>query len=90
MTQVGNEQTPEKVQGEERVLVWLKEHPEIYAEYKDRLMGELSRRTTAVIVEDTAEQESVVVAEQEKLEQEVLGEDDGSPEGLAESAGGAG
>jgi recombination protein RecA len=76
MTRVGNEETPEKVQGEEKVLEWLKAHSEIYAEYKNRLMAELSRKTTAVIVEDAEEQESRVIAEQEKLEQEVLADDD--------------
>jgi len=74
MTKVGDEITPEKVQGEEKVLVWLKSHPDIYAEYKERLKAELSRKTTAVIVEDTEDQESSIVAEQEKLEKETLAE----------------
>jgi recombination protein RecA len=87
ITKVGNEETPEKVQGEEKVLDWLKSHPEIYAEYKDRLKAELSRKTTAVIVEDTEDQESSIVAEQEKLEQEAMAEDDISSEALVEAAG---
>jgi recombination protein RecA len=74
ITKVGNEENPEKVQGEEKVLDWLKTHPEIYAEYKDRLKVELSRKTTAVIVEDTEDQESSIVAEQEKLEKEAMAE----------------
>jgi recombination protein RecA len=86
MTRIGNEDTPEKVQGEEKVQEWLKAHPEIYAEYKDRLKMELSRTTTAVIVEDTEDCASVIVADQEKLEQEALAEEDSSSEALAESA----
>jgi hypothetical protein len=86
ITKIGEEETPEKVQGEEKVLDWLKGHPEIYSEYKNRLMVELSRKTTAVIVEDTEDQESSIVADQEKLEQEVLAEEDLSPENLAKAA----
>ncbi|MDR1147603.1 MAG: recombinase RecA [Spirochaetaceae bacterium] len=74
LTRTGTEETPEKVQGEEKVLAWLKEHPEIYAEYRNRLMAELSRKTTAVIVEDTEDQETGIVAEQEKLEREAMAE----------------
>jgi len=87
MTRVGDVDTPEKVQGEEKVQEWLKAHPEIYAEYKERLKVELARKTTAVIVEDTEDSESDIVADQEKLEQEALSEDDISPEALAEAAG---
>jgi len=76
-----------KVQGEDKVLEWLKANPSIYAEYKDRLKAELSRKTTAVIVEDTEDQESHIIAEQEKLEKAVLSEDANSPEALAELAG---
>jgi recombination protein RecA len=87
MTKNKNEMTPEKTNGEEKTIDWLKLHPEIYAEYKDRLKVELSRKTTSVIVEDTEDQESVIVAEQEKLEQEEMFEDDNSAESLAEAAG---
>jgi recombination protein RecA len=86
MTKIGDVLTPDKVQGEEKVLDWLKNHPDIYAEYKERLKVELSRKTTAVLVEDTEDQESSIVAEQEKLEKEALGEDDDSPETLAREA----
>ena len=81
-------QTPEpiKVQGEEKVLLWLRDHQDIYTEYKERLKAELSRKTTAVIVEDSEDEESSIVAEQEKLEKEVLREDDNSPAALAEMA----
>ena len=82
-------ETPQKVQGEENVLGWLKGHPEIYTEYKSRLKTELSRKTTAVIIEDTEDKESDIVADQEKLEQEALAESDNSPEVLAEAAGNA-
>jgi len=86
LTKVGDEVTPEKVQGEEKVLDWLKAHPEIYAEYKERLKAELSRKTTAVIVEDTEDQESSIIAEQEKLEKAVLSEEDNSSDNLANVA----
>jgi len=75
ITRVGNVDTPEKVQGEEKVMAWLRENPEIYEEYKSRLKAELSRKIIAVIVEDTEEQETDIVAEQEKLEQEILAEE---------------
>ena len=75
MNKIGDDTTPEKVQGEEKVLDWLKIHPEIYNEYKNRLKVELSRKTTAVIVEDTEDEEVSIVAEQEKLEQEALADD---------------
>jgi recombination protein RecA len=87
MTRVGDVDTPEKVQGEEKVQEWLKAHPEIYAEYKERLKVELARKTTAVIVEDSEDSESDIVADQEKLEQEALAEDTDSLETLAEVAG---
>ena len=74
MTKIGDEIMPEKVQGEEKVIDWLRGHPDIFAEYKERLKAELSRKTTAVIVEDTEDQESSIIAEQEKLEHEVLAE----------------
>jgi hypothetical protein len=82
MTRIGNEDTPEKVQGEEKVQEWLKAHPEIYAEYKERLKMGLSRKVTAVIVEDTEESEPDIVAGQEKLEQEALAEDDSFTESV--------
>jgi recombination protein RecA len=88
ITKTGDEEIPEKVQGEEKVQEWLKGHPEIYAEYKARLMAELSRKTTAVIVEDTEDRESDIVADQEKLEREALAGDDNSPGALAEAAAG--
>jgi recombination protein RecA len=71
----GDEETPEKVQGEENVYEWLKGHPEIYAEYTSRLLTELSRKSAAVIVEDVDERETDV-ADQESLDQEALTEDD--------------
>jgi recombination protein RecA len=86
VTKTGGEDNPENVHGEEKVLEWLKEHPDIYAEYKAKLMAELSRKTTAVIVEDTEDRESDIAAEQERLEQEVLYEDDTSSEALSEAA----
>jgi recombination protein RecA len=85
LIRVGDVDTPEKVQGEEKVQEWLKAHPEIYAEYKERLKTELSRKTTAVIIEDTEESESNIVADQEKLEWEALVEDSSS-EDLADIA----
>jgi len=87
ITKTGDAETPEKVQGEERALAWLKAHPAIYSEYKERLKGELSRKTTAVIVEDTEDQEAAIIAEQEKLDQEAM--EDQSPSALAEAAGNA-
>jgi hypothetical protein len=74
ITKVGDRENLEKVQGEEKVLEWLRAHSEIYAEYKERLKTNLACKTTAVIVEDTEDQEADVVAEQEKLEQEALAE----------------
>lgn len=61
--------SPEKVQGSDRVMTWLKAHPDTYKSYKERLMAILSRKTTAVIMEDTDEDEQSVVSEQERLEQ---------------------
>jgi recombination protein RecA len=87
ITKTGTEETPEKVQGEEKVIGWLKAHSEIYAEYKNRLKTELSRKTTAVIVEDTEEEEPGIVAEQSKLEQEVLADSDISSEDMPGAGG---
>jgi recombination protein RecA len=74
ITKIKEEEAPEKVQGEENVQEWLKAHPEIYTEYKERLKIELSRKTMAVIVEDTEDQEAGIVAEQEKLESDAFSE----------------
>lgn len=65
--QEGNTAT-EKIQGSDRVMTWLKTHPDSYKLYKEHLMAILSRKTTAVIVEDTDEDEQGVVSEQERLE----------------------
>ena len=82
----GQAPEPIKVQGEEKVMEWLKTNPEIYSEYKERLKLELSRKTSAVIVEDTEDEESKIAAEQEILEKEVLNEDDNSQTSLAKMA----
>lgn len=74
MTKVGDEAVPEKVQGEDKVLSWLKSHADIYAEYKKRLESELSRKAVAVIVEDDESKEAEILAEQASLEKEALAE----------------
>jgi recombination protein RecA len=86
VVKTGEDEAPEKVQGEEKVMEWLKGHPEVYAEYKARLMEELSRKTTAVIVEDAEDRESDIISNQEKLEREALADVDASSESLAEAA----
>lgn len=80
---------PEKVQGDGRVMEWLKAHPAEYAAFKSRLMAALSRKTTAVVVEDSDADESAVVEEQERLERGAMEADGGSDDAasVAEEGG---
>jgi recombination protein RecA len=66
---------PEKIQGAERVIEWLRAHPAVYEDFKARLKAAMSRKTTSVIVEATDEDEAAVVAEQEALEKDALADD---------------
>jgi recombination protein RecA len=75
---------PEKIQGAERVIEWLRTHPEIYDDFKVKLKLAMSRKTTSVVVEATEEDEDSVIAEQEALERDAFKED--SIEKLAEEA----
>jgi recombination protein RecA len=79
---------PEKIQGTERVIKWLQAHPAVYDDFKAKLQVAMSRKTTSVVVEATDEDEDAVVAEQERLEQEIMDETDISVEALAEGAAG--
>jgi recombination protein RecA len=76
----------EKIQGSERVIAWLRDHPEIYDDFKTKLQSAMSRKTTSVAVEATDENENEVVAEQERLEREAMDETDISDKSLAEDA----
>jgi hypothetical protein len=78
------EEAPEKIQGAERVIKWLRAHPAIYDDFKAKLKSAMSRKTTSVIVEANDEDESAVIAEQEALEKDALAED--PIEKLAEEA----
>jgi recombination protein RecA len=73
----GPETEPEKIQGAERVIEWLRAHPAVYDDFKTKLQAALSRKTTSVVVEAVDEDENEVVAEQESLEQAALAEEDG-------------
>jgi recombination protein RecA len=75
---------PEKIQGAERVIAWLREHPVIYDDFKAKLKTAMSRKTTSVVVEAADEDEASVVAEQEALEKDALADD--PVEKLAEEA----
>jgi recombination protein RecA len=77
---------PEKIQGAERVIEWLRVHPVVYDDFKAKLQSAMSRKTTSVVVEANDEDENAIVAEQVKLEQEVMDETDISPEDLAKDA----
>jgi recombination protein RecA len=77
---------PEKIQGAERVIEWLRAHPVVYDDFKAKLKTAMSRKTTSVAVEATDEDENAVVAEQEALERDALAEDAGSLEALAKTA----
>jgi recombination protein RecA len=88
MTEPYEGEAPEKVQGEERVMDWLKDHPEIYAGYKSQLMTMLSCKASTVIAEDAEARESDIIADQEKLERDALADAEASSEALAEAAAG--
>jgi recombination protein RecA len=75
---------PEKIQGAERVIEWLREHPAVYEDFKAKLKAAMSRKITSVVVEATDADEAAVVAEQEALEKDAL--TDGFVESLAEEA----
>jgi recombination protein RecA len=66
---------PEKIQGAERTIEWLRAHPAIYESFKTKLQVAMSRKTTSVVVEAVEEDENAVVAEQEALEKDALEED---------------
>ena len=66
---------PEKVQGSDRVIDWLHEHPSIYESFKERLKQVMTAKTTSIIVEATDEDEDTVVAEQTDLENEAFTEE---------------
>jgi recombination protein RecA len=66
---------PEKIQGAERVIEWLRAHPAIYDAFKAKLHDAMSRKTTSVIVEATDEDENTVIAEQEALEKDALADE---------------
>jgi recombination protein RecA len=78
------ESEPEKIQGAERVIEWLRAHPAIYDDFKIKLQTAMSRKTISVVVEATDEDENAVIAEQEALEKDALAED--PVEKLAEEA----
>jgi recombination protein RecA len=75
---------PEKIQGSERVIEWLRAHPAIYDDFKAKLKSAMSRKTTSVVVEANDEDENTVIAEQEALENDAFAED--PIEKLAEEA----
>jgi recombination protein RecA len=77
---------PEKIQGAERVIEWLREHPGVYDDFKIKLQAAMSRKKTSVVVEAVDEDESAIIAEQEALEKDALAENDNSSEALAEAA----
>jgi recombination protein RecA len=66
---------PEKIQGAERVIEWLRAHPAIYDDFKAKLKSAMSRKTTSVVVEANDEDENTVIAEQEALEKDAFAED---------------
>jgi hypothetical protein len=66
---------PEKVQGAERVIEWLRAHPAVYDDFKAKLKSAVSRKTTSVVAEAADEDENAVVSEQEALERDVLAGD---------------
>jgi hypothetical protein len=65
---------PEKIQGLERIIEWLREHPAVYDDFKVKLQAAMSRKKTSVVVE-AEEDENAVIAEQEALESDALSED---------------
>jgi recombination protein RecA len=65
---------PEKIQGTERVIEWLRQHPVIYEDFKTKLQAARFHKTTSVMAVEAEEGEDMVVAEQEKLEREALDE----------------
>jgi hypothetical protein len=69
------EEDPEKIQGSERVIDWLRGHPDIYDGFKAKLKSAMSRKTTSVVVEAVDEDEDSVIAEQEALEKDALEKD---------------
>jgi recombination protein RecA len=75
---------PEKIQGAERVIEWLRSHPVIYDDFKTKLQTAMSRKTVSMVLEATDEDEDAVIAEQEALEKDALAED--PVEKLAEEA----
>jgi recombination protein RecA len=78
---------PEKIQGTERVIEWLRSHSAIYAGFKERLYAAMSRKMTSVVVEATGEEdEDEVVSEQEALEKNALAEDPEPTKSLPYSA----
>jgi recombination protein RecA len=66
---------PEKIQGAERVIEWLRVHPTIYDDFKAKLKSAMSRKITSVVVEATDEDENAVIAEQEALEKDAIAVD---------------
>jgi recombination protein RecA len=70
-----SEGDPEKIQGAERVIEWLRAHPDVYNDFKAKLQVAMSRKATSVIIEANDEDESTVVAEQEALEKDAFAED---------------
>jgi recombination protein RecA len=66
---------PEKIQGAERVIEWLRARPAVYDDFKAKLKSAMSRKTTSVVVEAGEEDENTVIAEQETLEKDALAEE---------------
>jgi recombination protein RecA len=80
----GTDTEPEKIQGTERVIEWLRAHPVVYDDFKAKLKSAMSRKTTSVVVEANDGDENAIVAEQKSLERDALA--DAFIGGLAEEA----
>jgi recombination protein RecA len=80
----GPDADPEKIQGAERVIEWLRTHPVVYDDFKTKLQSAMSRKTTSVVVEAVNEDDAAIISEQEALEKDALAEDsvEGATEGV--------
>jgi recombination protein RecA len=71
----GPDADPEKIQGAERVIDWLRANRTVYDDFKAKLYAAMSRKTTTVAVEASDEDSDEVIAKQEALENYALAED---------------
>jgi recombination protein RecA len=80
---------PEKIQGAERVIDWLRVNRAVYDDFKAKLYVAMSRKTATVAVEAGDEDSDAVIAEQEALEKDAFAEDsvEGATEGVFINAG---